>query len=54
MKNKNNNEFFDLLLLNDEKELEKFLLSKGKVGKPICPIMFIKNENGDDNNDYKV
>ena len=37
--------FFDMLCRNDDKEIEEFLLSKGKNPKPVCPIMFIKEED---------
>ena len=41
---KDKKQFFDILLDNSSKELEEFLLSKGKGPKAICPIMFIKEE----------
>ena len=53
MKKTDDSEFFKLLLKNDKIELENFLLSKGKEPKPICPIMFVKenkNENSEENN----
>lgn len=53
MKKANDSEFFKLLLKNDKRDLENFLLSKGKEPKPICPIMFVeenKNEGQSKNN----
>lgn len=37
-------EFFELLCLNDNLELRNWLISKGKSGKPIAPVMFLKQE----------
>lgn len=36
--------FYELLCLNDSKELTKFLMEKGKGPKVICPIMFVNEE----------
>ena len=45
MKNKSkNSEFFELLRLNDNLELKKWLISKGKSGKVTSPVMFKKKE----------
>lgn len=32
---------FELLCLNDSKEVSKFLIARGKDPKPICPIAFV-------------
>lgn len=42
-----NCDFFELLCLNDNLELRNWLISKGKKGKPICPVMFVKEESED-------
>ena len=36
--------FFELLCLNDSKELSKFMMDNGKGPKPFCPIMFVDKE----------
>lgn len=38
------NEYFKLLLLNSQNELEVFVSRNGKV-KSICPIRFIEKED---------
>ena len=44
-KNQKIKSLFELLCLNDSKELSKFMMENGKGPKVICPIMFIdKNE----------
>ena len=43
-KNKKINNFFELLCLNDSKQLSKFLMENGKGPKVICPIMFVDKE----------
>ena len=40
-------EFFELLLLNDEIKLKNFINSEGKSPKPICPIMFESEDTKD-------
>ena len=40
-KNEKINTFFELLCLNDSKQLKKFLMENGKGPKVICPIMFV-------------
>lgn len=44
-KNKKIGNFFELLCLNDSKQLTKFLMENGKGPKVICPIMFVDKEN---------
>jgi hypothetical protein len=44
MDKNNKSEYFDLLLLNDPSEMLEFLLSKGKRPKVICPIIFLKGD----------
>ena len=48
-----NNSFLELLYRNSESELQDFLLSKGKGPKVICPIMFIKQEDGNQEKENK-
>lgn len=36
--------FFDLLILNNEEKIKEYLLVNGKAPKPVCPIMFIRND----------
>ena len=38
-----NSKFFDILVLNDKKEIEDWLISNGHI-KPYCPIRFINND----------
>ena len=38
--------FFELLRLNSLSEVKKELLLHGKSPKPVCPIFFFKDENG--------
>ena len=44
-KEKTKSDFLQLLLQNNEDEIKKFLISKGKKPKPFCPIQFIKKED---------
>ena len=37
-------DFFELLVLNNEDELRKFVNANGKAPKPVCPIRFIRNQ----------
>jgi hypothetical protein len=37
-------EFFELLILNNEKELKKFLVENGKAPKVVAAIRFINQE----------
>lgn len=37
-------EYIELLQLNDENELKKFINSEGKEPKAICPIRFVNQE----------
>ena len=37
--------FFELLCLNDSKQIKKFMMENGKGPKTICPIMFVDKEN---------
>lgn len=46
-KNEKINTFFELLCLNDSKQIKKFLMENGKGPKVICPIMFISKESED-------
>ena len=50
MQKSNQDEFFELLLKNDEIELKNYLLRKGKQPKPVCPISFVSEENENDSN----
>lgn len=43
-KNKKIDTFFELLCLNDSKQLKKFMMENGKGPKVICPIMFVEKE----------
>ena len=43
-KNKKIDRFFELLCLNDSKELKKFMMENGKGPKVICPVMFVSTE----------
>lgn len=45
----NNSKYLEILLKNDQLELENFLISNGKGPKPICPIIFINKEEGNEN-----
>lgn len=38
------NEFTKLLYLNSKEKVKQFLISNGKLPKPVCPIVFIKDE----------
>lgn len=45
---------FELLCLNDSKQVNKFLIEHGKSPKAFCPIMFvdrtkIEEKDGEDN-----
>ena len=44
-KNKKIDTFFELLCLNDSKQIKKFMMENGKGPKTICPIMFVDKEN---------
>jgi hypothetical protein len=49
----NNINFIEFLQnVKDESELRKYILENGKEGKSFCPIMFLKEEEKD--NDYKI
>jgi hypothetical protein len=37
-------EFFELLILNNEKELKKFLAENGKAPKVVAAIRFLNEE----------
>lgn len=41
---KTKSDFLQLLLQNNENEVKKFLISKGKKPKPFCPIQFVEKE----------
>mgnify|MGYP003309472477 FL=1 len=43
-KNEKIDQFFELLCLNDSKQLKKFMMENGKGPKVICPIMFVDKE----------
>ena len=49
-KNNEENNFLELLRLNDKEKLKKFILENGKEHKPYSPIIFVKEE---ENNDSK-
>lgn len=38
---------FELLCLNDSKQVNKFLIEHGKSPKAFCPIMFIEESKND-------
>ena len=40
MQKNEENEFFKLLVLNDSKSLEEFLMKHGKAPKSVSPILF--------------
>lgn len=43
-------EFIDILTSSTPEELNKFIESKGKQAKPVCPVIFHKiNDNKDGN-----
>ena len=43
--------FFEVLLLNNEKETMDFVLSEGKSPKPVSPIYFVDDtERSEDTN----
>lgn len=44
-----NKDFFEIICQNDEKELNEYLLAKGKSPKAICPIMFVSSESNLEN-----
>ena len=39
-----NDEFFKLLLLNDEEKIKNYVFNNGKQGKEFCPISFEKKD----------
>lgn len=39
------NEFMKLLYLNSKEKVKQFLISNGKLPKPVCPIVFIKDKD---------
>ena len=50
---------YELLLLNSQTELKKWLIENGKSGKPICPVVFNINQvqenmSTDSRKDYEV
>lgn len=47
MKDIKDNNFYDILLENNQDDIHEYVLSHGKSGKPVAPIMFIKDK--DDN-----
>ena len=47
---KHKSDFLQILLQNNEDEVKKFLISKGKKPKPFCPIQFVKEEDEMKNN----
>lgn len=44
--------FFEVLLLNNEKETMDFVLSEGKSPKPVSPIYFV--DDTESSEDIKV
>lgn len=46
---KSNNEFYDILTTGTDKDLNEFLIAKGKSPKPKCPIQFDMIMEGEDN-----
>ena len=50
---------YELLLLNSQTELKKWLIENGKSGKAICPVVFNINQvkenmSTDSRKDYEV
>ena len=50
---------YELLLLNSQTDLKKWLIENGKSGKPICPVVFNINQveeniSTDSRKDYEV
>lgn len=50
---------YELLLLNSQTELKKWLIKNGKSAKPICPVVFNidqveDNMSTDSRKDYEV
>lgn len=39
-----NSKFLDILIEGNEEQIMEFLLKNGKQPKPVCPIMFMKEE----------
>lgn len=46
--------FLEILQSNSEKELEEFILTNGKLPKPICPIMFINKTEDQEIHDSEI
>lgn len=44
---KKDNTFFDLLCLNDKSKIHDYIISHGKGPKPVCPIIFMKDEENE-------
>ena len=53
-KNKKIDTFFELLCLNDSKQLNKFLMENGKGPKVICPIMFVDKKEFEENEEKEI
>jgi hypothetical protein len=41
-------DLYTLLQSNSKDEIKQFLINEGKGPKPICPIVFIKNNETED------
>ena len=52
---KKESNFLELLRLNDQEKVKNFVVENGKEPKIICPIMFIKkgDSENDDDKEYK-
>jgi len=46
---KSNNEFYNILTTGTDRDLNEFLIAKGKSPKPRCPIQFDMIMEGEDN-----
>ena len=40
-------DFFELLINNNKEEIKKFVIENGKEGKPFCPLLFEKENKGE-------
>lgn len=40
-----NSKFLDLLIEGNEEQIMEFLLKNGKQPKPVCPIIFMKEDS---------
>lgn len=49
-----NNDFLDLLISNDEKEIKNFVVSNGKAPKPVAAIRFIEKDTIEETNQTEL